>query len=150
MFSPSFSPESVGVRLPRSWVSATNRSMFALSRDPFSRKVLPHEICTGCCGMRPSTSSQDVFGLVDVVVYRILLDKQCRKHIRFIILTREFADTAPEARYHLWKVGRKRSHAHSLRAGPYMSPGLPHRSSVRSHLSMVAPSCTKFFDAGVH
>jgi len=81
MFSPSSliaSSESVGVRLPLSWVSATYRSMSALSRDPCSCKVLPHEIRTGRCGMQPLISSQDVFGLVVCFFYHvggILLDK---------------------------------------------------------------------------
>jgi hypothetical protein len=72
------SPESVGVRLPLSCVSTTNRSMSALPRDPCSRKVLPHEIRTGRCGTGPSASSQDVLGLVVCLLCHvggILLDK---------------------------------------------------------------------------
>ncbi|KAF8811107.1 hypothetical protein BYT27DRAFT_6455382 [Phlegmacium glaucopus] len=65
------SPESVGVWLPLSCASATNRSMSALPRDPRSRNVPPHEICTGRCGMEPSASSQDVLSLV--VCFHIML-----------------------------------------------------------------------------
>lgn len=65
------SPESVGVWLPLSCDSATNRSMSALPRDPCSRKVLPHEIRTGRYGMESSASSQDVLDLV--VCFHIML-----------------------------------------------------------------------------
>jgi len=41
------------------------------------------------------------------VLFYLIKGRQCRKHIGSIVLMREFADTAPEARYHLWKIARK-------------------------------------------
>lgn len=77
--------------------------------------------------------------------------RRCRKHMGSIVLTREFADTAPEARYDLWKIGRKLKKSRTLfTSRSYVFPGLPHRSFMRSHLSKVTPSHSWFFDAGVH
>ena len=86
-----------------------------------------------------------------LVVFCLIKGRRCRKHIRSISLMREFADTAPEARYHLWKIGRKLKKSRTLSTSrTYVFPGLPHRSFMRSHLPKVAPSRTWFFDAGVH
>ena len=86
-----------------------------------------------------------------LVVFWWIKGRRCRKHIGSIVLTREFANTAPEARCHLWRIGRKLKKSRTLSTSrTYVFPGLPHRSFVRSHLPKVTPSCTWFFDAGVH
>jgi hypothetical protein len=52
--------------------------------------------------MKPLASSQDVLGLVVcffyimLVVFCLIKGRRCRKHIGSIVLTQEFADTAPE------------------------------------------------------
>ena len=92
-----------------------------------------------------------MLSFIMLVVFCLIKGRRCRKHIRSITLTQELADTAPEARYHLWKVGRKLKKSRTLfTSRTYAFPGLPHRSFVRSHLSKVTPSRTWFFDAGVH
>ena len=92
-----------------------------------------------------------MLSFIMLVVFCLIKGRRCRKHIRSITLTQELADTAPEARYHLWKAGRKLKKSRTLfTSRTYAFPGLPHRSFVRSHLSKVTPSRTWFFDAGVH
>lgn len=159
MFSPSSliaSPESAGVWLPLFCVSATNRSMSALSQDPCSRKVLPHEICTGRCGMGPLASSQDVFGLVVCFFYHaggILLDKGKAMPETHQIhrLDARICGHSTRGAVPLWKIGRKLKKSRTLFTNrTYVFPGLPHRSFVGSHLPKVTPSRTWFFDAGVY
>ena len=117
--------------------------MSALPRDPCFCKVPLHEIRTGRCRMGPSTSSQDVLGLVVCFFCHaggILLNKgkAVPETHWIIVLTREFADTAPEARYYLWKIGRKLKKPRTFfTSRTYAFPGLPHRSFVRLHLPKV-------------
>ena len=153
MFSPSFliaSPESVGVWSSLSCVSATNRSMSALSRDPCSRKMLPHEIRTGCCGMGPSASSQGAWSLVVCFFYHvggILLDKgKAMPETHWIHRPDAgICRHSTRGRYHFRKVGRKLKKLRTLFTNrTYVFPGLPHRSFVRSYLPKVTPSRTWF------
>jgi hypothetical protein len=158
MFSPSpfiASPESVGVWLPLFCVSATHRSMFALSREPCPRKVLPHEYAQDAAVWdllhpRKMFLALSYAFLIMMVIFCSIKGRRCRKHIGSIALMREFADTAPEARYHLWKIGRKLKSRTLFTSRAYAFPGLPHRSLLRSRFPKVTPSRTWFFDAGVH
>ena len=85
-----------------------------------------------------------------LVVLCLIKGRRCRKHIGSIVLTRELSDTAPEARYHLWKIARKLKKLRTLfTSRTYAFTGLPHRSFVRSHLPKVTPSRIWFFDADI-
>ena len=160
MFSPTSliaSPESVGVWLSLSCVSATHRSVSALSRDLCYCLMLPREIHTERCGMGPLAFSQDVFGLVA----RLSLSRWwyfARKreddagNTSDPLSWRENLRTQHQRRGIIYRMfGRKLKKSRTLPTNrTHASPGFSHWSLVRSYLPKVTPSCTWFSDAGVH
>ena len=113
-------------------------------------------IRTGRCGMEPSASSQDVFGLVVCFFYldgSILIDKgKAMPETHWIhrpgarICGHSTRGVIP-----FMENGSKLKKSRTLfTSRTYVFPGLPHKSLVRSHLPKVTPSRTWFFDAGVH